>query len=121
MITLPPAPSSPPSGPPLGPYFSRRKLTQPLPPRPPWISICTRSTNIEKSTKNKKRTLPQSESVPASCTANSKLVRGSQHVYAAAFLVELDGPVHQGEQSVVLAAADVPAGVKHGADLPHDD
>ena len=33
-IMLPPSPPSPPSGPPFGMYFSRRKLTQPLPPRP---------------------------------------------------------------------------------------
>ena len=32
--TSPPGAPSPPSGPPLGTYFSRRKLMEPLPPRP---------------------------------------------------------------------------------------
>ena len=45
-ITLPPSPPSPPSGPPRGMYFSRRKLTQPSPPRPASTSMVTRSTNM---------------------------------------------------------------------------
>src|SRR6056297_1213170 len=44
--TLPPSPPSPPSGPPLGIYFSRRKLTQPWPPRPARTSIFASSTNF---------------------------------------------------------------------------
>jgi hypothetical protein len=41
----------------------------------------------------------------------------SQHVDATAFLVELDRPINQGKERKILAAADVPTGVKHGADL----
>src|SRR4051812_9997637 len=136
MMILPPSPPSPPSGPPCGTYFSRRKLTQPFPPRPPWTSICTRSTNIigatcatrplleagpldllerpgrrkrpgRKVSRTKKRTLPQSESVPAKLSPQiASLIRCRQHVYPPAFLVELDRAVDQGEQRVILAAAD---------------
>ena len=44
--TSPPSPPSPPSGPPFGMYFSRRKLTQPLPPSPASTRIWTSSTNF---------------------------------------------------------------------------
>src|SRR5262249_18230903 len=44
--TLPPLPPSPPSGPPRGTYFSRRKLTQPAPPRPLITWIRAKSTSI---------------------------------------------------------------------------
>src|SRR5437879_4347339 len=44
-ITLPPRPPSPPSGPPFGRYFSRRKLTQPSPPRPAFTKMSVLSTN----------------------------------------------------------------------------
>src|SRR5712692_10405244 len=42
----PPSPPSPPSGPPLGTYFSRRKLTHPLPPSPPFTSMVARSMSM---------------------------------------------------------------------------
>ena len=42
----PPFPPSPPSGPPSGTYFSRRKLTWPLPPFPDFIIIFALSANI---------------------------------------------------------------------------
>src|SRR5258708_29318498 len=42
----PPFPPSPPSGPPLGTNFSRRKLTQPLPPSPALAWILIWSTNM---------------------------------------------------------------------------
>jgi len=44
--TLPPSPPSPPSGPPSGMNFSRRKLTQPLPPSPAITSISASSTSF---------------------------------------------------------------------------
>ena len=44
--TLSPSPPSPPSGPPRGTKRSRRKLKQPLPPRPAWTVISARSTNM---------------------------------------------------------------------------
>src|SRR5207245_11160579 len=44
--TLPPLPPSPPSGPPRGTFFSRLKLTMPLPPLPAWTSMRASSTDF---------------------------------------------------------------------------
>src|SRR5690348_6303 len=44
--TEPPWPPSPPLGPPNGMNFSRRKLTQPLPPSPAWTLMIASSTNF---------------------------------------------------------------------------
>ena len=47
--TSPPWPPSPPSGPPFGTYFSRLKLSDPSPPRPPLTRIRARSWNTAES------------------------------------------------------------------------
>src|SRR5690606_40744980 len=44
-ISSPPRPPLPPSGPPAGTYFSRRKLTAPLPPSPPLTKMRAVSRN----------------------------------------------------------------------------
>ncbi len=53
MLTSPPLPPSPPSGPPLGTNFSRRKLTQPLPPAP------ARTKNLALSIKDIGKRMPR--------------------------------------------------------------
>src|SRR5829696_4269752 len=47
--------------------------------------------------------------------------RFRQDVYAAAFLIELDAAVEQGEQRVVLTLPDIFAGLKLRAELADDD
>jgi hypothetical protein len=43
------------------------------------------------------------------------------HVYPSSLTIELDHAVGQGEQGIILAAADVAAGLKARAALPDDD
>src|SRR6185437_2970703 len=101
MITLPPSPPSPPSGPPRGMYFSRRKLTQPLPPWPPCTWILTRSTNI---------------GAERPCEFSGRSMR-VDNIDPATAAIELNVAVDQGEQRVVVALAHAFARKETIADL----
>src|SRR5690606_113943 len=117
---LPPRPPSPPSGPPFGMNFSRRNDTIPLPPSPAMTSMCASSMNFIPD--------PQTKKAPR-CGAFVPTAAGLllQRLDAdrAALLLALDGETHlavdQREQRVVLAPADVLAGMEAGAALAHDD
>src|SRR4051794_10749184 len=101
--TSPPSPPSPPFGPPRGTYFSRRKLTQPSPPRPPWTLIVARSENT--------------------ADVVSSDGGGGTHVHVPAAVAprELDRAGSRREQGVVAAQPGADARVEPGAALADDD
>src|SRR5512135_3712246 len=104
MMTCPPLPPSPPSGPPLGTNFSRRKLTQPLPPSPALTWIWASSTNIPVTTL---ALSGQKKGMVADHPSNIQHpgFRRSDDVDPSA--VELHGAVGHREERVVPAHADV--------------
>src|SRR5262245_60315230 len=115
--TLPPRPPSPPSGPPRGTYFSRLKLTAPLPPFPAWTSMFASSMNFMRETKKPYR-------VDRAFLGGSLLL--SRHhadrlLVGRALEVELDLAADLGVERVVLADADVVAGMDARAALADDD
>src|ERR1700691_6087892 len=104
MVTSPPRPPSPPLGPPRGTYFSRRKAKQPLPPLPALTRMVTSSMNTEG-------------------TAEAELIRcaDGDELPLPATIAVFNGAGNFGEQSIVLAHADVLAGLVDAAALAHDD
>src|SRR3954468_18016924 len=104
--TLPPRPPSPPSGPPRGTYFSRRKLTTPFPPLPAWISITASSMNFIQIKKPYR--------VDRAFVGVMRMLgRHHAHGLPAARALHPEGHLaaHFREQCMVLAHADVVAGV----------
>src|SRR6478735_5617660 len=120
--TWPPRPPSPPLGPPNSLYFSWRNETQPFPPSPAATSMKASSTNfmVLSGGKTKPRQVG-ALSLPGAGEINS----GRDHAHGVLVQRALDReghvPVDQREQRVVLADADVAAGVELGAALAHDD
>src|SRR5690349_12874523 len=113
---LPPRPPSPPEGPPRGTYFSRRNARQPLPPSPALMRMRASSRNcIEKPSPGYGRR-------PLGIGTVELLGRLDVDKLAhAAPVAEIDHAGHLGEQGIVLAPADVEAGLDLGAALPDDD
>src|SRR5690606_3211716 len=113
--TLPPSPPSPPSGPPRGMNFSRRKLTQPLPPLPACTWMSASSTNF----------IGKRPAGPGPCGTRLKprSVRYDVDVRAALRPLgsEHDATWSGREQSVIAADADVRARMKARAPLANDD
>src|SRR5262245_48419952 len=117
--TEPPVPPLPPSGPPRGTPFSRRNERQPSPPRPPRTRILASSTKVTvrpvgaKSAPRRRR--------EAGGSGFGFGGRGREHAHDVAdapAIAELDDPRDHGEERVVLAAADVLAGLDRCAALP---
>src|SRR5690606_25323874 len=131
-MTSPPRPPSPPSGPPMGTYFSRRKLTTPLPPSPPFAKMRAASRNNAstrplKTEGDSRPREPPPKFLHRSPARRECALGGDGHGVHAdplaplAHGLELDVAVHQRVQRVVLAHADVLARVHLGAPLAHDD
>src|SRR5512134_2997174 len=122
-MTLPPRPPSPPSGPPIGMNFSRRKLAQPAPPLPAAMSMTTSSTNfMALPGATEKRKSPGAPGLRLPLARVVRSGRVDRHGLAAQRTLggETDAAVDQSEQRVILAGADVRAGVELGAALAHD-
>src|SRR5690606_5954396 len=119
---LPPRPPSPPSGPPLGMNFSRRKLATALPPLPAMTSMVASSTNFICLPEAKK---PCRMRQGFCRVVNGRPLLGRNHrhdlLVQRALEAELNLAVDQREQGVVLADADVGAGMEASAALAHDD
>src|SRR4051812_9587686 len=140
MMTSPPRPPSPPEGPPRGTNFSRRKAMHPLPPLPALIEIRASSMNISyelpvagcqlSETKwHGAKAVPGCGSPvvtgnlqPTTCNCLLRFYRldGDELAHVAAVL-EHDFAGDLGEKGVVLAAANVEAGLDRCAALTHDD
>src|SRR5258708_5404739 len=112
MMTSPPRPPSPPLGPPRGTNFSRRKARQPLPPSPAFTRILTSSMNIGGTSGWRRPEIARSW-LDARIYAD-ELTRAAsiaEHYYALGFC----------EERVVLADADVFAGLEARAALADQD
>src|SRR6056297_217377 len=137
MMTLPPSPPSPPSGPPRSMYFSRRKLRQPLPPLPAKTLMVASSTNfitwipLRADTRRQhwsrypraaQKKAPSVDEASGLATG-SALRAGYLHKLAPVGATgdEFDFSVGRREQRVILAAADVLAGVETRAALTNQD
>src|SRR3990170_3153128 len=120
---LPPRPPSPPSGPPRGMYFSRLKLTAPLPPLPAWTSILASSMNFMRVTAVSgapiKKPYREDRALPSSAGLCRDDVHGIPVVRT--LHVELDLARDFGKQRVVPADADVLARMDSRAALPHEN
>src|SRR5215472_14749827 len=111
--TSPPRPPSPPSGPPRGTYFSRRKLTQPLPPAPATTETCVSSMNIS---------VGFMEESPSHWESASALgLRLHQRHHATPGLAVLHHAVAAREARVVPGETHIAPGRDLGSDLPHQD
>src|SRR5690554_7490140 len=126
----PPSPPSPPSGPPLGMNFSRRKLMQPLPPSPALTVMDTSSTNfillpLMRGWKERP-TLQTKKPRRKTGLSGSGLASAGYDTHVATVELtldfELDHAVSLGEQSVILAHANVLRSEEHTSELqsrPH--
>src|SRR5665647_200113 len=103
--TSPPGAPSPPSGPHLGTYFSRRKLIEPLPPRPPRTQMLALSSMMSGT----------GGRWPRSGLGDDR------DEAAGALLGEDEAAAHLGEDGVVDADAGVVARAEPGSALAHDD
>src|SRR5690606_6048817 len=113
---LPPRPPSPPSGPPFGMNFSRRNDATPLPPLPAVTSMRASSMNFMVTKK------PRAAGLPAAPRgASLQRVDADGAAIARPLDRELHPAVDQREQGVVLADADIGAGMELRAALAHDD
>src|SRR6266850_301092 len=117
-ITSPPRPPSPPSGPPRGTYFSRRKLTVPLPPFPAWTSMWASSMNFMLKTKKPYRV---DRAFPGRSACWLSRHHADRLLAGRALEVELDLAAHLRVERMVLADADIVTGMDAGAALAHDD
>src|SRR5690606_22698691 len=123
---LPPRPPSPPSGPPFGMNFSRRNDATPLPPLPAVTSMVASSMNFIVMPRDRRARAqtkkPRAAGLPAAPrNASLQRVDADRVAVARAPDGELHAAVDQREQRVVLADADVHAGVELRAALAHDD
>src|SRR5690606_8968766 len=102
--------------------FSRRKLATPLPPLPAMTSMVASSTNFISNPEAKKPCRMRQ----GFCRAGNGVPLLCGHdrhdlLVQRALEAELNLAVDQREQGVILADADVGAGVETGAALAHDD
>src|SRR5580704_17606953 len=75
----------------------------------------------ERAATVRERCSQRSLTVAARLVRSHLLLDGTHHVDAPPLPVEEHHTIGKGEQGVVLAAADVEAGMIAGAALPHDD
>src|SRR3989338_1160722 len=123
--TLPPRPPSPPSGPPFSMYFSRRKLAAPLPPLPAKTSILDSSMNFMLCVYPiKLRQIKKPYLAIGLIRFELRGLRGDDR-NSSTLLCALDSEHHLagdlGKQRVILADADVFAGVEFSTALAHDN
>src|SRR5699024_875735 len=138
-MMLPPRPPSPPSGPPAATNFSRWKLTAPSPPLPAWSQMVAISIKLvcaamcfsfglsglprpaDKAVRPQKSRAKRSGSLVCSYRVLAGLQLDAALLAGLAHALETDGSVHQSEQGVIAALANVLTRHDVGAALPDQD